>query len=251
MMLTMSKVIPVALRAGVHRLIPRLIVVAAFTLPVGTVVAAPTVPDTVTWEEGIEYSTPEGESLKLNLARPKSGEGPFPAVICIHGGGFRAGTRDGYDQLAVRVIVTTVPECYQVLGLVHTTWPPVPGEFDDYIANPKESLYRSLHTTVLIPGGQPCEVQIRTAEMHEMAEHGIAAHWRYKDGYKRSDQKFDDKIVWLRSLMSWRNEVADGSEVQLDGRSIADWERYRDDCLMAVQAAVKATKLKHGIAPDA
>ena len=131
-----------------------------------------------------------------------------------------------YDQLAVRVIVTTVPECYQVLGLVHTSWPPVPGEFDDYIANPKESLYRSLHTTVLIPGGQPCEVQIRTAEMHEMAEHGIAAHWRYKDGYKRSDQKFDDKIVWLRSLMSWRNEVADGSEVATDFV-----ERFKSDFL--------------------
>ncbi len=117
-----------------------------------------------------------------------------------------------YDQLAVRVIVNSVPECYQVLGLVHTTWPPVPGEFDDYIANPKESLYRSLHTTVLIPGGQPCEVQIRTHDMHEVAEHGIAAHWRYKDGYKRSDQTFDAKIAWLRGLMSWRNEVADATE---------------------------------------
>ena len=120
MMLTMSKVIPVALRAGVHRLIPRLIVVAAFTLPVGTVVAAPTVPDTVTWEEGIEYSTPEGESLKLNLARPKSGEGPFPAVICIHGGGFRAGTRDGYDQLCVRLAERGyVAATISYLSLIH------------------------------------------------------------------------------------------------------------------------------------
>jgi guanosine-3',5'-bis(diphosphate) 3'-pyrophosphohydrolase len=118
-----------------------------------------------------------------------------------------------YDQLAVRVIVNTIPECYQVLGLVHTSWPPVPGEFDDYIANPKESMYRSLHTTVLIPGGQPCEIQIRTQSMHEVAEHGIAAHWRYKDGYKRSDQRFDEKIVWLRQLLSWRNEMADSGEV--------------------------------------
>lgn len=127
-----------------------------------------------------------------------------------------------YDQLAVRVMVNTVPECYQVLGVVHTTWPPVPGEFDDYIANPKESLYRSLHTTVLIPGGQPCEVQIRTHEMHEVAEHGIAAHWRYKDGYKSSDQNFDAKIVWLRGLMSWRNEVADATEFV---------ERFKSDFL--------------------
>jgi GTP pyrophosphokinase len=117
-----------------------------------------------------------------------------------------------YDQLAVRVIVNTVPECYQVLGLVHTTWPPVPGEFDDYIANPKESLYQSLHTTVLIPGGQPCEVQIRTSKMHEAAEHGIAAHWRYKNGFKSSDDSFEAKITWLRSLMSWRNEVTDATE---------------------------------------
>ncbi len=127
-----------------------------------------------------------------------------------------------YDQLAVRVMVNTVPECYQVLGLVHTTWPPVPGEFDDYIANPKESLYRSLHTTVLIPGGQPCEVQIRTHDMHEVAEHGIAAHWRYKDGCKGADQNFDAKIVWLRGLMSWRNEVADATEFV---------ERFKSDFL--------------------
>jgi GTP pyrophosphokinase len=74
-------------------------------------------------------------------------------------------------------------------------------------------MYRSLHTTVLIPGGQPCEIQIRTQSMHEVAEHGIAAHWRYKDGYKRSDQRFDEKIVWLRQLLSWRNEMADSGEV--------------------------------------
>jgi len=103
MMLTMSTVAPVALRAGIRRGLPLLTLVAAFALPTGRGVAAPTVPDTVTWEEGIEYSTPEGESLKLNLARPKTGNGPFPAVICIHGGGFRAGTRDGYDQLCVRL----------------------------------------------------------------------------------------------------------------------------------------------------
>jgi GTP diphosphokinase / guanosine-3',5'-bis(diphosphate) 3'-diphosphatase len=117
-----------------------------------------------------------------------------------------------YDQLAVRVIVNEVGDCYRVLGIVHTTWPPVPGEFDDYIAMPKESLYRSLHTTVLIPGGQPCEVQIRTHEMHEVAEHGIAAHWRYKEGFSRSDTSFEAKLAWLRGLIDWRREMTDARE---------------------------------------
>ncbi len=117
-----------------------------------------------------------------------------------------------YDQLAVRVIVPSVGECYQVLGIVHAMWPPVPGEFDDYIARPKESLYRSLHTTVLIPGGQPCEVQIRTSEMHEIAEHGIAAHWRYKEGFGRADTSFDAKLAWLRGLIEWRRDLTDARE---------------------------------------
>jgi GTP pyrophosphokinase len=117
-----------------------------------------------------------------------------------------------YDQLAVRVIVDEVGDCYRVLGIVHITWPPVPGEFDDYIAMPKESLYRSLHTTVLIPGGQPCEVQIRTQEMHEVAEHGIAAHWRYKEGFSRSDTSFEAKLAWLRGLIDWRREMTDAVE---------------------------------------
>jgi GTP pyrophosphokinase len=117
-----------------------------------------------------------------------------------------------YDQLAVRVIVDSVSDCYRVLGIVHTTWPPVPGEFDDYIAMPKESMYRSLHTTVLIPGGQPCEVQIRTHEMHEVAEHGIAAHWRYKEGFSRSDTSFEAKLAWLRGLIEWRREISDAQE---------------------------------------
>ena len=117
-----------------------------------------------------------------------------------------------YDQLAVRVIVDTIGECYQVLGIVHATWPPVPGEFDDYIAMPKESMYRSLHTTVLIPGGQPCEIQIRTREMHEVSEHGIAAHWRYKEGFARTDVSFEAKLAWLRGLIEWRRDLTDAQE---------------------------------------
>lgn len=114
-----------------------------------------------------------------------------------------------YDQLAVRVMVKTVGECYRVLGIVHTAWTPVLSEFDDYIAVPKESMYQSLHTTVMIPGGQPCEIQIRTYEMHEMAEHGIAAHWRYKEGPRPSEASFDAKLHWLRNLLSWRQELGD------------------------------------------
>ncbi len=114
-----------------------------------------------------------------------------------------------YDQLAVRVIVKTVGDCYRALGVVHATWTPVLNEFDDYIAVPKESLYQSLHTTVIVPGGQPCEIQIRTHEMHEVAEHGIAAHWRYKEGSRASEASFDAKLHWLRNLLSWRQELGD------------------------------------------
>ncbi len=117
-----------------------------------------------------------------------------------------------YDLLAVRVIVNEVGECYRVLGIVHNIWTPVLSEFDDYIAVPKESMYRSLHTTVLIPGGTPCEVQIRTHEMHEVADHGIAAHWRYKEGFGKSDRSFETKLTWLRSLIDWRRELTDARE---------------------------------------
>ena len=112
-----------------------------------------------------------------------------------------------YDQLAVRVIVSTTDECYRVLGIVHSTWIPIMSEFDDYIAVPKESMYRSLHTTVVIPGEQPCEVQIRTHEMHEVSEYGIAAHWRYKEGFGRSDQSFEAKLAWLRSAINGQRDL--------------------------------------------
>ncbi|MBI4491564.1 MAG: bifunctional (p)ppGpp synthetase/guanosine-3',5'-bis(diphosphate) 3'-pyrophosphohydrolase [Chloroflexi bacterium] len=116
-----------------------------------------------------------------------------------------------YDQLAVRVLVGTVQECYTVLGIVHALWRPLPGQFDDYIATPKESLYQSLHTTVLSLEGKPLEIQIRTFEMHQIAEYGVAAHWRYKEG-ARPDLKFDAKVAWLRQLMDWQKDVVGGAQ---------------------------------------
>ncbi|HEX5362906.1 MAG TPA: bifunctional (p)ppGpp synthetase/guanosine-3',5'-bis(diphosphate) 3'-pyrophosphohydrolase [Gallionella sp.] len=113
-----------------------------------------------------------------------------------------------YDVRAVRVLVDDVESCYAVLGLVHDLWQPVPGEFDDYIAHPKSNDYRSLHTAVVGPRGLNVEVQIRTHEMHQHSELGVAAHWRYKEGGK-SDAGFDEKIAWLRQILKWKSELAE------------------------------------------
>jgi GTP diphosphokinase / guanosine-3',5'-bis(diphosphate) 3'-diphosphatase len=115
-----------------------------------------------------------------------------------------------YDVLAVRVLVNEVRDCYAALGIIHTLWRPIPGEFDDYIANPKESMYQSLHTAVFALDSRPLEVQIRTKEMHQVSEYGIAAHWRYKEGGKR-DVEFEAKIAWLRRLIDWKDNE-DGGE---------------------------------------
>ncbi len=109
-----------------------------------------------------------------------------------------------YDVRAVRVIVDNVIQCYQILGIVHNLWRPIPGEFDDYIAAPKDNFYRSLHTAVVDNHGKTVEVQIRTWEMHEDAEYGIAAHWRYKEGNKRNrDEAFENRLSYLRKLMEF------------------------------------------------
>jgi RelA/SpoT family (p)ppGpp synthetase len=117
-----------------------------------------------------------------------------------------------YDRQGIRVIVPEVGDCYGALGVVHTLWRPIPGEFDDYIANPKENQYQSLHTAVIGPSGQPLEVQIRTPEMDRIAEIGIAAHWRYKTQTPR-DEVYERKISWLRSVVDWQSqEQAGGSD---------------------------------------
>ena len=120
-----------------------------------------------------------------------------------------------YDVRAVRAIVKDIKACYTVLGIVHNLWAPLPGEFDDYIARPKGNNYRSLHTAVIGPGGKPLEIQIRTAEMHQHAEFGVAAHWRYKEGSNR-DARYDDKIAWLRQVVEWKDEMADAGGLFAD-----------------------------------
>ena len=116
-----------------------------------------------------------------------------------------------YDVYAVRVIVENLRDCYAALGAVHSVWRPIPNQFDDYIAVPKNNLYQSLHTAVVALDGRPLEVQIRTRSMHEVAEVGIAAHWRYKDG-TQADAAYDAKLAWLRQLLEWQRDVTDASE---------------------------------------
>ncbi|MDR7451917.1 MAG: bifunctional (p)ppGpp synthetase/guanosine-3',5'-bis(diphosphate) 3'-pyrophosphohydrolase [Armatimonadota bacterium] len=115
-----------------------------------------------------------------------------------------------YDRLGVRIILDDVKDCYAALGVVHALWRPIPGEFDDYIANPKTSGYQSLHTAVVYEG-EPLEIQIRTVQMHREAEHGIAAHWKYKEG-KGAEREVEQKLSWLRQLLDWHAELQDARE---------------------------------------
>ena len=118
-----------------------------------------------------------------------------------------------YDIRAVRILVDDVKQCYAALGIVHHLWTPLPGEFDDYIAKPKANDYRPLHTAVIGPEGKPLEVQIRTRDMHQHSEYGVAAHWRYKEGAAgRRDPRFEDRIAWLRQVLDWKDAIADTSE---------------------------------------
>ncbi len=118
---------------------------------------------------------------------------------------------DIHDLLALRVMVDSVADCYNALGIIHTLWRPIPDEFDDYIANPKPNGYQSLHTTMMCNGTTPLELQIRTVEMHNFAEYGVAAHWRYKEGEKE-DVRFEERVSWLRQLIDWHREFSGAEE---------------------------------------
>ena len=116
-----------------------------------------------------------------------------------------------YDVRGVRILLDEVKDCYAVLGIVHSMWRPIPGQFDDYIAMPKDNMYQSLHTAVIGPEGRPLEIQIRTREMHRVAEYGIAAHWRYKEQVSR-DLSLEARIAWLRQVSEWRQDVKDARQ---------------------------------------
>ncbi len=116
---------------------------------------------------------------------------------------------DIYDIIAIRIIVNDVKSCYEVLGIIHSLWKPVPSRFKDFIANPKFNMYQSLHTTVIGVKGKPIEIQIRTFEMHKFAEYGIAAHYKYKEGDIRKISEFDKRVAWIRQLLDWQKELKD------------------------------------------
>ena len=118
-----------------------------------------------------------------------------------------------YDVYAIRLLVDEVRDCYAALGIVHALWRPIPGQFDDYIAVPKNNLYQSLHTAVIALDGKPLEIQIRTHAMHQVSEVGIAAHWRYKEGTK-AERDYDAKLAWLRQLMEWQRDVSESDATE-------------------------------------
>ncbi|MDO8959549.1 MAG: bifunctional (p)ppGpp synthetase/guanosine-3',5'-bis(diphosphate) 3'-pyrophosphohydrolase [Rhodocyclaceae bacterium] len=151
-----------------------------------------------------------------------------------------------YDVRALRIILDEVRDCYTALGLVHALWQPIHGEFDDYISHPKGNHYRSLHTAVMAEDGRAFEVQIRTQEMHRHAEMGVAAHWRYKETgtSAKADSAYDDKIAWLRQLLSWRDEITDS----------ADWvEQFKraalDDTIYVMTPQGRVIDLAKGATP--
>jgi GTP pyrophosphokinase len=162
-----------------------------------------------------------------------------------------------YDVRAFRVIVADEKTCYTVLGLVHNIWTPIPAEFDDYIARPKPNGYRSLHTVVTAEDGRPLEVQVRTQEMHNFAEYGVAAHWRYKEegGSNFKSQKYDEKIAWLRQLLAWKSDVVtNGADVVAAEEDQKEWvEKLKattlDDRIFVLTPQARVLELPVGATP--
>ncbi|SFN75699.1 GTP pyrophosphokinase [Formivibrio citricus] len=148
-----------------------------------------------------------------------------------------------YDVRAVRILVDDLKDCYTALGIVHHLWQPIPGEFDDYISHPKGNFYRSLHTAVIGPEDKAVEVQIRTFEMHEHAEYGVAAHWRYKEG-GQGDSKYEEKIAWLRQLLDWREDMAQGGNLADAFKS-----ELFDDTIYLLTPAGRVVALPKGSTP--
>lgn len=159
-----------------------------------------------------------------------------------------------YDVRAFRVIVDDIKDCYAVLGILNNLWAPIPEEFDDYISRPKPNGYKSLHTVVIVDDGRPLEVQIRTKEMHQFSEFGVAAHWRYKEtgGSNFSAQEYDEKIAWLRQLLAWKNEV---SNVVVDSDQLQrEWvEKIKaatlDDRIYVLTPQARVIELPSGATP--
>jgi GTP diphosphokinase / guanosine-3',5'-bis(diphosphate) 3'-diphosphatase len=117
-----------------------------------------------------------------------------------------------YDLMAIRVVTDTIANCYHALGVIHNKWTPLQERFHDYIATPKSNMYRSLHTTIFGPGGRLYEIQIRTQEMHRTAEHGIAAHWRYKEGEAGAKDEVDETLTWFRQVLEWQQDTREPEE---------------------------------------
>lgn len=148
---------------------------------------------------------------------------------------------DLHDVRAVRILVPDERDCYTALGVVHSLWQPIAGEFDDYISHPKGNFYRSLHTAVIGPKSRTVEVQIRTYEMHHDSELGIAAHWRYKEG-GTADRKYDQKIAWLRQLLDWKNEIIESGQRKFDAKLF-------DDTIYALTPQGRIVDLPQGATP--
>ena len=157
--------------------------------------------------------------LKIEIELKKSGikaeiYGRPKHIYSIYRKMHRLGSKELYDLLGIRIIVERERQCYEVMGIIHDLFRPIPGKFKDYIAIPKQNMYQSLHTAVVGPHGRPVEIQIRTEEMHQIAEYGIAAHWKYKESGSptKADSMYDEKLAWIRQLIEWQTDLKDPEE---------------------------------------